>query len=241
MPEIQSDGAGSTAPEDTLFGDSSSPEQTTPAVAAPTKTDVPADDLLLEPDDNVDPANSLDDPSPADALSKEGGDEGGEGKPTEFTDFEIPEGVSTFGDDVVAELRGVASELGLNQEQAQKIIDRLGPKQLAAQQHVVTTTLDGWAKQTRADKEVGGVNYKSSISNMRRAVAEYATPALKQLLVGENTKLVNHPEILRLLSRVGQSLGPDRSRVTGGPLTKPKVNVQDPMATPDDTADMLFG
>lgn len=243
-PENTSEGSGSAAPEDTLFGDSSLPAQNSQP-AAPQHPDAPpaGEPIDLSGDDNVDPANSLDDPSPADALGKEGEHEGAEAQKasTTYEAFEIPEGSTTLGEDVVAAFSTAASDAGLSQEQAQKIINAIGPAQLKAQQAVVDDAHTSWVKQTRSDKEVGGANYKTSLNNMRIAVGKFATPEFKQLLVGEHTRLANHPEMLRFLSRVGAALSPDRSLVSGGKASTPKVNIQDPMATEDATAEMLFG
>lgn len=252
-PENKSEGAGgNAAPEDLLFGDSSSstateaqptptPAETPPAEpAAPTTTNV--DDLTVEDDTTA--ADALGDPTAADALGNEDGGEGGEGKsaPTAYEDFDIPEGVSTFGEPVVAALGEVASELDLTQEQAQKVIDKLGPAQLEAQQAVVSNVTKTWVDASRADKEVGGTNYRASLGNARRAVDRFATPEFRKLLVGKGTQLANHPEMLRFLSRVGAATSADRKIVTGKQTpTAPKVNVNDPMATQDETADLMFG
>ena len=77
--------------------------------------------------------------------------------PEEYTDFTLPEGVSADRE-VIDEFKPLAKELGLPQDQAQKVVD-LGAK-------LVQRTLDGiiaqhqervsaWIKEAEADKEIG--------------------------------------------------------------------------------------
>lgn len=258
-PENQSEGpqgGGLTdADADTLFGGSEQPndqggqqQQATPdQQQQPAADDNVQSDLLDDNDSSAADALAGDeDQSAADALGGDGdgdGDSGESNAPESYEDFDIPEGVTTFSEPVVAALGEVASELGLSQEQAQKVIDKIGPAQLEAQTSVVNNANDSWVKASRADKEVGGENYAPSLKNARRAIDRFATPEFRKLLTGKATRLANHPEMLRFLARVGNATSTDRSLVNGKrtPAHRPKVNVADPMATQDATAEMMFG
>lgn len=233
-PENQSEGQGTEMPEDVLYSDSESATQDTPQQDAAPE----------EVSEDTSPSEALDDPSPSESLEKEAVKEDDEAAaPESYEDFEIPEGTEgQFSDSVVAKFGSVAKEIGLNQEQAQKMIDALAPAQSEAQQTVVKDAHKRWETESREDDEIGGANYRSSLANARRAVDRFGTPELKSLLTGENTRLANHPEMLRLLSRVGKAISPDRSLVNGADTkAKPDVNVADPLATPDATAELLFG
>ncbi len=259
-PENQSEGpqgsAGLTdADADTLFGGSepqnnegAQPQATPDQQQQQAAGDADVQSDLLDDNDDSSAADALagdEDQSAADAL---GGEDDGEGSddsnaPESYEDFEIPEGVTTFSEPVVAALGEVGRELGLSQEQAQKVIDKIGPAQIEAQASVVNNANDSWVKASRADKEVGGQHYAPSLKSARRAIDRFATPEFRKLLVGKNTRLANHPEMLRFLARVGKATSADRSIVNGKrtPAHAPKVNVSDPMATQDATADMMFG
>lgn len=244
-PEKQSEGASGQAPEDVLFGGSepatSNPPEVAEVPAEPTAEPAPANEPPVDGDG--DPSSALDDPAPSSALDDKGdgeGDAAPEGAPDAY-DFKVPEGASTFGEPVVEAFAGVAKEIGLSQEQAQRVIDALAPAQLDAQRAVVTSTLDGWAKAARTDEEVGGANYKASLANARRAFDRFGTPELKQLLTGENTQLMNHPEVLRFMARVGKQISPDRSLVNGKAPTKPKLDLTKPIDDIDVAAEELFG
>jgi hypothetical protein len=250
MPENQSEGAGTIVPdEDLLFGGSEpAVNQETKGQPAPTSephVDVSeADNIANDPASAADALGDGEGQSAADALGSdeevEGDDAEGEGAPTTYEAFDIPEGVGTFGESVTTALGEVASELGLTQEQVQKVIDTVGPAQLESQQSSLNGVFKKWQGDTQADKEIGGANYRPSLAAAKRAL-KFATPGFKELLVGKNTRLANHPEVLRFLARVGNANSADRSIVRGTQATAPKVNVKDPMATPDATADMMFG
>jgi len=261
-PENQSEGTAeggqATAPEDLLFGNDSesqpSQQETQPQPtpeAEPAASEQPGEQLAGN-DDAVDDSGSAADAladdgekSPAEALGSDEGGEDGEGsEPRTYESFEIPEGVDTFTEPVVEALGELANELNLSQEQAQKIVDRLGPAQLQAKEAVVDNANESWVKASRSDKEVGGAQYKPSLQSARRAIDRFATPEFRKLMVGKGTQLVNHPEMLRFLARVGAATSTDRKFTTGKSTpakSVAKVNVTDPMATQDATADLLFG
>ena len=220
-------------PEDVLYSDSESATQDTPQ----------QEEAAPEVSEDTSPSDALDDPSPSDSLNKEQAEDDAAAAPESYEDFKIPEGSeSQFSESVIAKFGSVAKEAGLSQEQAQKMIDALAPAQLESQQAVVSDAQKRWETESREDPEIGGSNYRSSLANARRAVDRFGTPELKTLLTGQSTRLANHPEMLRLLARVGQAISPDRSLVNGGDVkAKPDVNVVDPLATPDATAELLFG
>lgn len=251
MPEKTSEGTGDTAPEDILFAGSepaqgANPENPPAPLSEPVGdvADAPVEDRNDDTDDSASAADALgDDADPSDALSGDApeGDGDEANAPEAYDDFEIPEGVESFGEPVIAAFTEVARDLNLSQEQAQRLIDAIGPAQLEAQKAVVNNAVDSWVEKTRADKEIGGSNYKPSIANARKTIDRFGTPELKTLLTGKATRLVNHPEVLRLLARVGKAISPEKRLVRGGQPQPAKVNTQDPLSTPDQTADLLFG
>lgn len=245
MPENQSEGAGSNAPEDVLFADSESTSADAPQ-QQPEAQPQPQSEPVEQPSESTSdesPAKALDDPSPSEALGSDEGEGEAAEAPTSYEDFDIPEGAEgVMGESVIAAFSDVARELGLSQEQAQKVIATMGGAQLEAQQSVVANAIDSWAKQTRDDKEVGGAHYRTALADARRTIDRFGTPELKQLLVGKTTQLANHPEMLRLLSRVGKAISVDRALVRGRqPSTEQKVNMEDPLATEQATAELMFG
>jgi|DEB0MinimDraft_10_1074344.scaffolds.fasta_scaffold54939_2 hypothetical protein len=130
-------------------------------------------------------------------------------------EFSMPEGV-TIDDATLGDLKTLSKDLGLSQEQAQKIAD-LGVQQSQrwAEQQVeyAKQVREEWAEQVKVDKEIGGMSMDETLSTARQALKAYGTPELVNLL--NETGLGNHPEMIRAFSRIGKTIGDD-SVVPGG-------------------------
>jgi hypothetical protein len=127
-------------------------------------------------------------------------------------------------DDIAAEAKAGK----MTQEQAQALVDR---------EHKVMTELisshqsrvDGWMKDSVADKEIGGPEINRNIELAKRLVDTFGSPLLKKQL--EDSGMGQHPELLRLFVRMGKAYGEDRL-VTGA--NGVPVKAKSP-------ADLLFG
>lgn len=110
--------------------------------------------------------------------------------------------------EAVAAFEPIARELGLSNEQAQKIVDVYGstimPQLVKQQADAWQEQVTGWAETVKADKELGSVE---SIGNAQKAMEQFGTPELKEYL--NETGLGNHPELIRILSKVGKSMTED--------------------------------
>lgn len=133
--------------------------------------------------------------------------------PPEKYEFKLPDGFKV-PDEIRAEYEGAFKELGLTQEQAQKLVDlQIKQEQKAADQLKVQwdTTHNEWIAGFKADKEIGGdeAAQKQSLAFAKKALAsDFATPGLAQAL--EVTGAGNHPEVIRLLTRLGKALSDDK-------------------------------
>lgn len=110
--------------------------------------------------------------------------------------------------EAVAAFEPIARELGLSNEQAQKIVDVYGSKimpQIMKQQNEAwqQQTVE-WAETIKADKELGSVE---SIGNAQKAMDQFGTPELKQYL--NDSGLGNHPELFRIFSKIGKAMSED--------------------------------
>ena len=143
-------------------------------------------------------------------VSKDGEDKkaAGEGA-DDYGDFKIPEGYEA--DAELAEMsKPIFKEANLNKEQAQTLVEKLGPQIMAKigekQAAAWAKQKDAWAKEAKADPEFGGKNLDASLADVAKARdffgAEF-TAAIK--LVGAN----NHPAILKALAKVGKALSED--------------------------------
>lgn len=169
---------------------------------APAKQDAPANGdnpatAGTEPsktDDKTNPEPKGDDKKPVSAAPEK----------YEFTAGEGQE----LDKEAVAAFEPIARELGLSNEQAQKIVDVYGSTiipQIAKQQEAAwQKQVTEWAETVKADKELGSVE---SIGNAQKAMDQFGTPELKQYL--NDSGLGNHPELFRIFSRIGKAMSED--------------------------------
>ncbi|QIF57768.1 MULTISPECIES: peptidase [unclassified Providencia] len=137
--------------------------------------------------------------------------EGDDKKPVsaapEKYEFTVGEG-QELDKEAVAAFEPIAREIGLSNEQAQKIVDVYGSTimpQIAKQQEAAwQKQVTEWAETVKADKELGSVE---SIGNAQKAVDQFGTPELKQYL--NDSGLGNHPELFRIFSRIGKAMSED--------------------------------
>ncbi|WOC01657.1 MULTISPECIES: peptidase [unclassified Providencia] len=129
--------------------------------------------------------------------------------------------------EAVAAFEPIARELGLSNEQAQKIVDVYGstimPQIIKQQNEAWQQQTTEWAETIKADKELGSVE---SIGNAQKAMDQFGTPELKQYL--NDSGLGNHPELFRIFSRIGKAMSED------GFVNGSSENTRS-------TADVLFG
>lgn len=64
-----------------------------------------------------------------------------------------------------------------------------------------------WADDAKADKDIGGDKWDTSVNDAKRAIAKLGTPALKEYL--EASGGGNHPEIIRVLAKAGAMIKED--------------------------------
>lgn len=138
-----------------------------------------------------------------------------QGQPVEYTDFTVPEGVALDAD-ALGEFVPFAKELGLNQEQAQRLVDMGSMIASKMQQSSIENwqkQTSEWAEQTKADKEIGGKEFDANIGVALKAIETFGTPELKALL--DESGIGNHPEIVRFAYKIGKAIGEDNKLVAG--------------------------
>jgi hypothetical protein len=135
-------------------------------------------------------------------------------------EFKAPDG-APFDAETIGAFSEVAKELGLSQEAAQKVLDRVAPK-LAAQnakalQQAMTSTTAEWVKAIQADSEIGGEKLNENLAVAKRGVERFASPELRALLgpyhAQKNPRgmgLGNHPAVVKLFHAVGKAISEDK-------------------------------
>lgn len=144
----------------------------------------------------------------------------------EFTDLKLGEGV-TFDKAAFDAVEPVLREMDLSQDAASKLVGAYAEKIVPMiEQRVQTQAAEAgaalradWARETQADKEIGGAHLEETKAMAARAMSKY----LPQSEEGQRYRtflnesgLGNHPEQIRFMSRVGRDLGEASVDQSGG-------------------------
>lgn len=129
-----------------------------------------------------------------------------EGAPEEYAEFTAPEGTE-LGETVMAEFKAAAKELNLSQDAAQAMLDKVMPSMRSSYETQIETAKTTWAEASTADSEFGGEQLNQNVATAKRALDTYGSDNLRGLL--NETGLGNHPEVIRMLWKVGQTLNED--------------------------------
>ncbi len=153
-------------------------------------------------DDTADDASSKDDVSA--------------GAPDEYTDFEIPEGIPTTEQDIT-NANTLFKELGLTQEQAQKLIDfevsRTGEATASQQQQVAARLNEINTEHIQAvkdDPDMGGVDYMTNVKIAQSAILHFGGEDLQKALVEHH--MASHPALVKAWWVVGKAQAEDTVR-----------------------------
>lgn len=129
-----------------------------------------------------------------------------EGAPETYEPFAVPDGVEAEGP-LLDQFRSVAKELKLPQAKAQQIVDLYtGAMQQMdeARSQAWQDVNNEWIGATKKDAEIGGAQFDASIRVAQKALREFGSDGLRQFL--EETGGGNHPEVIRLLVKVGKAI-----------------------------------
>lgn len=123
---------------------------------------------------------------------------------------------SPLGESDVKAITEFAKAKGFTQDMAQALLDRevdRAKSQVSEQQVARNKLYDEWSRQVEEDTEIGGAKLNHTIENAQRALSKF-NPKLAEML--RSDPLGSHPEVLRFLSNVGETLRED-SGLTGSP------------------------
>lgn len=120
---------------------------------------------------------------------------------TEAFTFTAPEGAAIEIDSApVRALGEAAAQHGLSNEQAQQVLNQVGPAFTQHYQQLHTQMMEQWAEETRQHPEIGGARLQQSLTEAKQAFATF-DPDGKALEVLTEFGLVNHPAILGFAKR----------------------------------------
>lgn len=124
-------------------------------------------------------------------------------------DLSLKQG-SGLTDKDVQDVKEFAKTNGLTKEAAQMLLDSKAEtiSQIRAQDQEDLKNRAGlWLDQVKADKEIGGDNYNSTIQHAKIVLDQFATPSFKETL--NTTGLGNHPEVIKIFAKIGKRLASD--------------------------------
>lgn len=141
------------------------------------------------------------------------GEEGQNTPPETYADFDLPEGMELDGA-ALEQAQPLFKELGLTQDQAQKVVSFYADQIQAGQQRQADTfnqMRETWLNESMSNKEFGGDKFDESVGIAREAIEKVGSPELKTLL--EESGFGNHPELIGAFYRMGKLMKED---VPGG-------------------------
>ena len=149
-------------------------------------------------------------------TGEKAGEEGSQTVPETYADFAMPEGI-TLDEAALTGATPIFKDLGLNQDQAQKLIDVYAAQVQAGMDQQVDAFNQQkaeWRDASEADKEFGGDAFDENVKIAQAAISKFGTSELKQLL--EDYGVGNHPEVIRFMFNVGKLTVEDTPGATGG-------------------------
>lgn len=153
----------------------------------------------------------------------------GEAKPGEnqvapevYKDFTLPEGIPADAK-LMEGFKGLAKEMGLSQEAAQKFVTLQGEHAKASMEAMVkqaetekTSMLEKFKNDTI--KELGP-DYQKELGFAAKALDRFGTPELRKLM--DDTGLGNHPLLVKAWVAIGKTMAEDGAP---GPAGTPPAN-----------------
>jgi len=177
--------------------------------------------------DKVDKVDDTSAPNgnPDDSVSKDTATDVDTVSPETYSDFTLPEDIN-LDEGALDKAKPIFAELGLNQEQAQKLVDlqaEMVKGNVTAQTESHDSQVAAWQEEAKADKEFGGDNFDESLGVAKKALETFADDAFKEVL--DSTGLGNHPAVIRTMWKIGKTLLEDVPGSTGGNSSTPKDRV----------------
>lgn len=143
---------------------------------------------------------------PADAPAA---DKPAEPKPQvpEKYEFKYPEGYQA-DEAALGEYSTAFKELGLTNEQAQRLVDMDAKRSVSSTEASVAAhkqQVESWVGELKSDPEFGGAKFEANVGIANKALAAFGSPELTQFF--KDTGLGNHPQLVKAFHKIGSQLG----------------------------------
>lgn len=208
--------------------------ETTDAVTG-TEGTADGDETLLGAAAADDGAGDSEGSADASGETGDGAEASADGLPEKY-ELTAPEGFE-INEAVLSEATPVFKELGLGNEQAQKLMP-LGAKLIESHEQAkadeFAAVRAGWAQETKADKDIGGANLKDTQRLAAKALDTFVGPQYLlddkgEKVLGQDGKPIpnefrqllnesgmgDHPAMARFLRKVGEAVAEDGTIARG--------------------------
>lgn len=151
--------------------------------------------------------------------------------PEAYAFANLPEGYS-ISEEQLAAFSPVLKELGLTQEQADKLVAFDAQRSLAAaeasQQQAIefrNKQVGEWETALRSDAEFGGANFDANVAVAQQFLTDFGSPELSAFLA--ESGLGSHPEVVRMFHKAGKELGEGKLHRTTTEVPKSEMTIVD--------------
>ena len=142
--------------------------------------------------------------------AKDGGEKPGQSDGKQAGDWDLPAPEDfQLPDENLASFVAAAKKCGLTREQAAAMLDwHKGFHNETAQAWAQSqaAVVKGWREAMAKDPDFGGANFKATVAEARRALAEFDPDGEVRKLLRETGQQEN-PAVIRIVARVGRALG----------------------------------
>lgn len=152
--------------------------------------------------------------APAAAPADKGGQPAARVVPEKY-EIKLPDN-SPLDNASIEKIAAFAKARGFTNEEAQALLTRESESIQAyveGQHKMLGEKTTEWSKTWEGDKEIGGDAFKVNAELAKRVVDRFGSPDLKKAL--NDTGLGNHPELGRLLVRIGKAMSEDQLVLPG--------------------------
>lgn len=165
-----------------------------------------------------DPSDTADEGDKDDESSDESKD--GDDKKISYDDVvlpsDLPEGMEV-DQGLLDGVKEIAGKHNLSKEAVQDLVDGYSKRMNDSDNTLKDQWSEieqGWIKSAKTDKEIGGERFEASVKKANVALEKFGTPELREAL--DQTRLGNHPEMIRLMAKIGDAISEGGSFEKGG-------------------------
>lgn len=112
---------------------------------------------------------------------------------------------SIYSAEVVGDYRAAVADLGIDNDHAQQLLERVAPKLAERQAETLRTLRGQWVEQARTDAELSAHGFDNNIRTARGVLRDFGSDELGELLT--QSGLGDHPALIRFALRIGRRLG----------------------------------